>query len=155
MREATRRDIEYLAENLRDEDVAELAASGVYSPMFALEIGFTFSSPHSFIIDDKHGNPGLILGVVPGEDEFTGYVWLVGTEQIQKESVRFLRSSSPILQQIHEIAPLLTNYVWAGNTVHIRWLRWLGFIFISQRTFPQTNETFYEFMRLSTCVDQQ
>lgn len=140
---STNDDALYLMKNLRAADIDELAASG-QSPATALLDGLYLSQP-CFTAYDKAGNPALMMGVVPGEG-MVGYVWLLGTDSIETEATRFLRASKPLLNELHKIRPALINMVHAENHVHIRWLRWLGFSFVAQRTF--NNHQFYEIARL-------
>lgn len=54
-------------------------------------------------------------------------IWMLGHQDLEKYSVRFLKESRRVLAQILENYRLVENYVDAENTLTLRWLEWLGF----------------------------
>lgn len=141
-------DVPVLAATLRDADRDEVLAASGRTPLEALTDGLRWSSP-AYTLVDGEGTPIAMLGVVP-LDDLAGSVWLLGTDGIQKESIRFLRGSRLGLQKLHEVRPVLTNAVDARNTLHIRWLQWLGFTFLAEvRGAGPGGLPFYEFVRVS------
>lgn len=91
-----------------------------------------------------------MFGCVP-VDETSGSVWLLGSDDLTQPPLRkqFLAEGRVWLNQLHAFRPLLFNFVDARNTVHIRWLRWMGFTFL--RLHPEygvERRPFWEFARL-------
>jgi hypothetical protein len=65
----------------------------------------------------------------------------------------FLRASRQIVEEWQRDFPRLHNYTDARNTVHHRWLRWLGFTFTARHeTFGPLGLPFYEFVRIAPCA---
>lgn len=128
-----------LATRLRKADQVELDAHNVTAEL-ALGMGFTFSQPCLTIEhDDK---PIGMFGVTPvdGADE-VGQVWLLGSDEINDIRYQFLRESKRWLKEISNDYEMLCNVVHEGNTLHHRWLKFLGFSFLSHR------RPFFEFAR--------
>jgi hypothetical protein len=92
-----------------------------------------------------------MFGAVPCSD-LDGDVWLLGTDALATRPLagQFLRQSRFWLTALHEgCAPILHNVIDARNTLHIRWLQWLGFTFIKRHeVFGVEGRPFLEFMRL-------
>lgn len=123
VRRAIESDVLLIAPRLRAEDVAEAAAAG-RTPLQALAIAY-FESSRCFTvtIDDS---PEALFGVVPCGS--FGSVWLLGTPvTFAEEKQEFLRQSRHWMQQLAAGFDHIGNCVDARNTVHIRWLEWLGF----------------------------
>tara|TARA_B100000530_G_scaffold75944_1_gene45326 strand:+ start:1845 stop:2078 length:234 start_codon:yes stop_codon:yes gene_type:complete len=77
---------------------------------------------------------------------------MVGTDGILDVSTRFLRESRKYADEMQENYPLLWNFVDAKNTVHHRWLQWLGFTLIRKIKYGVLQGDFYEFARIKTNV---
>lgn len=82
-----------------------------------------------------------------------GQVWLLGTEGIKMHSIEFLRKSREWVSRLHEEFPVLYNDIDSRNTVHIRWLQWLGFKFINELpSYGYEGRLFYHFVRIKDHV---
>jgi hypothetical protein len=114
-------DWRHVAEHIRPADRAELTALGRL-PEQALLDGVRLSQLCFTIW--MGGNPAAVFGATP-----QGAIWLLGTPAIARHSAWFLRISPGCVNVLHSCSPVLWNWVDARNTVHIRWLRWLGFQF--------------------------
>jgi hypothetical protein len=139
------RALKYLADNLRDEDTAELyAASGKANwPVLLRGMG------QSDILKIGYADsvPFVVWGTVPAE---TGaLIWMVGTNGIVQHSKEFLRRSRALRDELHAAHPLLWNYADVRNTIHHRWLQWLDFKFIRKVPYGFEQRPFYEFGRLA------
>src|SRR5690606_34030015 len=121
-----------LAPNLREEDVQEILHASGLSPLHGLI--------HSF-------RPGTTLAVVWGDEVVAlfghsgdpgevGYPWMLASPALSKIRKSFLRECRRHVQEMLDIYGYLTNFVWAHNTVHIKWLQWLGF-----EILPETYHT--------------
>lgn len=115
---------------LRKADRKECEAQGI-SEDRALRESFELSPGCLTVMSG--GKPVAMFGVapVPG-DSVTGIVWFLGTDGITKITTRFLRESRKWLDHISAPYELLTNVVHIHNTIHLRWLRWLGFTTLRQ-----------------------
>lgn len=144
----TREDIEYVATNMRPEDVEECHANG-QTPLYALTVGVNVSRLSFALVDDNRV-PVAILGVTEGISKDWGLIWLLGTPGIETNQLKFLRHCRYGLKRMFEESgfEVFYNYTYAKNDVHHRWLRWLGFSFLRKLSLPPHNEEFYEFARL-------
>ena len=146
IRSSVKSDIDWLAPRLRKADKAEIKAFAGVSPKDALTVSFVASTCR--YTAEWEGEPIIMFGAGPVE-EGVGAVWLLGTDMIKKVRVPFLRESKRCLEALHDEYPLLFNYVDARNTLHIRWLKWLGFTFINRHPeFGVARIPFYEFVRI-------
>jgi hypothetical protein len=61
----------------------------------------------------------------------------------------FLRKSKEQLQQLFSNYSVLFNVVDARNTVHIRWIKHMGFTFVAEHAeWGPEKRLFYEFVRI-------
>lgn len=155
VRAAKGKDAAAMAPNLRAADLAELQASlgADADPEAVLKAGIKYSDdPRTVLVD---GVPAAIFGVCDtGESEPTvGCIWLMGTDAIETISMAFLRGCKAHLPMQQASYEILTNFVDSRNTVHIRWLQWLGFSIIREENdYGAEKRTFYEFARVSINV---
>lgn len=148
IRPSVQEDVDFLSNNLREEDVEEVLA-GNNTPLNALSHGFEKSSP-CYTLIDRQSTPLGMLGVVGGTYANSGIIWLLGTKGIEDNSVAFLRNSKPVLDDLfyRTGCTFFYNYTYAKNELHHRWLRWLGFTFLRTVTMPSTGKEFIEFVKL-------
>lgn len=120
-------EIEYIIENLRDQDRKEIAAShGKHAYRMLRD---TVSDPETRV-GIANGDPICLFGVTPKSVIGGGGTpWMVSTEDIKRHKVVFLRHSSAWVRSMRQKYGHLSNYVDDRNTVSKRWLRWLGFEF--------------------------
>ncbi len=152
-RPATREDIEWMAPRLRKADHNEVLAGGSRSVLAALEEGLKLSDKLLVGVDEED-KPVVIFGRCPF-DPLAYTVWLLATDDIKRHQTSFLRNSRPYLADFHDGVPLLFNLVDERNTLHIQWLRWLGFIFLQRHpSLGPENRPFLEFVSYRPCVNQ-
>jgi hypothetical protein len=155
IRESTLEDAEEMAPFLRAADIAELKASVGESLDIedVLRAGVEHSDdPRTMTID---GDPVAMFGVVDSKEGTpkTGWVWLLGTDEITENKTYFLRNCKKHLAYQEAPYEVLTNFVDARNTVHINWLRWMGFYFTREvENYGAEKRTFYEFARIKVNV---
>lgn len=65
---------------------------------------------------------------------------------------QFLRECRRYLAGMEQLYPVLFNLIDERNTVHMRWLRWMGFTFIRRTTYGHEQRPFLEFIKL--CVSR-
>ena len=132
-------DCVYLAKHLREADQNEVQAVCGECNLEALVFSWAQTPDPLAIVEGE--TPAGIFGVVPVEPG-VGAVWLVGTDAITHGRWSFLRESRQWLD-------LLFNYVDERNTVHLRWIEWLGFTFVARHTkYGYEQRPFLEFVRI-------
>ena len=146
VRPARLEDVEWIAPRLRDADRDEVLAAVGIAPEEALVEGFERSTKTFAGFYEEE--PFIVFGVGTGQPD-VGWPWLLGTDKIREARMGFLRQSEYWLNELHEGHPLLFNYVDARNTLHIRWLKWMGFSFINlHQEYGVGRLPFYEFVRI-------
>jgi len=147
MKVATEDDAIALAKKLRQEDIDEVKANSNLSPEEALVIGIKNSElPIGIYYNDECVS---IFGVVPVYK--SALIWLLASEDAFKYlKIPFLRNNKELVNFLNKKHTVLYNFVDARNKVHIKWLKWLGFIFINKiEKFGFEQRPFYEFVRLN------
>ena len=122
-RPATFRDGLEVAQNLRDEDRAEV--EGLGHSLLHVPYGILVSD-HATTILMRDGSLGGIAGITPVE-EGVGQVWMLCTKNIIKEPITFFRQSKQWMTEVQGDYRLLWNLADARNHVHHRLLKFLGF----------------------------
>lgn len=144
-------DVMLISPELREEDRAELTAASGMTPYFALERSFE-GTPDCRVGLDEHGRYLCIGGVVPWTGG-RGVIWLLATPAILDQRVTFLRHSKAWVERLQRQYPILCNCVDERNTVHIEWLKWLGFTFINRHPeYGAERIPFLEFVRIAPVV---
>ena len=141
-------DIDFVAPRLRKADYNECMASTGQKPRGVLhrsldlgDISLTLRAPNG----DRVG----LCGVVPSPLAEAGVVWMVATDDIYQHQTTFLRNSKRALKHLSEDYLVLFNCVDARNSLHIKWLRWMGFTFINKHeNYGAEKRLFYEFVRI-------
>lgn len=142
VRKAWPEDIHFLAATMREEDVNECYASGHF-PKDALFLGF--HNGITYTLMEPNGPIAGMLGVTKSHPEAKdGLVWMLATPAIEQYPMTFLRRCKPVLDRLYDESgcELLWNHTHKPNTVHHKWLKWLGFSFLREVG------DFYEFARL-------
>lgn len=114
-----------IAENVRAADVDELWASVKLTPYEAMVNGSKWSTAFVLLVD---GSPVCAFGVVPYSvlTKF-GAPWMVGTNDLDRCAVDFIRHCKTDLVGFFGEWDRLLNVVDARNAKAVRWLKWLGF----------------------------
>ncbi len=142
--DATLEHAERIADLMRPDDVREIWAAKKTTPRQAIITSFILSNyPKTIMIDDE---PVAMFGVT-GESVLsgTGTPWMLGTGEIEKISIRFLRGSKNGIKEILSGYRILENYVDARNTVSIQWLKWLGFDIMAAEPYGAFGLPFHRF----------
>lgn len=143
-REAHDKDIQSLSQRLREADLREIGAVGHTDPYGAL----CSSQEDSLVLVgvDEEDVPHLIFGVGDGPMPGLGMVWMMASDSIQDHWVQVLRETRPWVQRLGAGYNVLANMVHADNALHIRWLKWAGFVFLRKVEF--NGHQFYEFAKI-------
>ena len=96
-----------LSEHLREEDIQEIkAVMGNVPPLLSLLIGHKLSAV-PLVICDAESKPVAMLGVVP--NGLIGFIWMVGTDDLKKISLSFLRNSKDVCDVLKGKHQILHN----------------------------------------------
>jgi hypothetical protein len=145
LRLASEIDCIYLSENLRKEDIQEIQAVTGLPPLLSLLTGLKMSSV-PLVICNADCKPVAMLGVVP--NGLIGFIWMVGTDDLKKISLSFLRNSKDVCDVLKGKHQILHNYVDKRNKLHVNWLKWMGFTIINEINYGIENRKFYEFVKI-------
>lgn len=137
-------DAEYIAEHMREADRFELSAHG-REPLEALEDGMNDSQFSLTVL--REDRPVLMFGVAPGIEPGHGIIWLLSTDELLDMKKSFLRHSKEWLETLGLGYSYLSNVVDARNTVHVRWLKWMGMEFLG--TISVNGHPFISFGKLT------
>lgn len=137
-------DVYFLAPRLRYADKQEILSLVGLPPLQALLMSFK-SAQTCFTIFSSKSNPVAMFGVTE-----QGAIWLLATDDITTIQIPFLKECRNVVDFYNKKHPLLWNVVDCRNKLHIKWLDWCGFTFISKRKLGVLNKDFYEFVKL--CV---
>ena len=142
-------DIDYVAPRLRQADYRECLASTGRRPRQVLLQSLDLEGTTLTLRAPNGGRLGL-CGVVPSPLENAGIVWMCATDDIYQYQTAFLRKSKAALDYLAGDYAVLYNCVDARNTVHMKWLRWMGFTFINKHEkYGAEKLPFYEFVRIN------
>lgn len=146
-------DLFRMARYMRQADQNELRAASGLSPYMALERSFE-ATTDPYVGADERDRPVCMGGVVPVPGcPLRGVVWAVATNRVIHHRISFLRRSVPWVRLWQRQFPILTNAVDERNTVHIEWLKWLGFTFIARHPeYGVERRPFLEFVRIDPIV---
>lgn len=140
--------ISFIAENLREADRDELSASVGGHPEVAL-FDSVDNSVRTFLILDRTSLPIGIFGVAAGPTPGLGVVWMMGTDGVLEEALSVARQTRRYVEELHELFPILWNYVDARNELSLKWLEWAGFdITDAHPNHGPEGRLFYEFSRI-------
>src|SRR5689334_14792490 len=124
LREARVEDIEAIIPHLRLHDKKtierlQLDAIGLLKKTF--ENG---SPVYTATID---GAPAWMWGLVKKSLLATWVLWMLTTDMIHENPVKFLRQSRTIVKSLHATYGTIEGLVDSDFEISVRWLRWLGF----------------------------
>ena len=124
---ASEQDAKELSQNLRKEDLDEIKANANANPYHALVSGVKYSHLPLAIMNDEN-KPIMIMGVVSHGKQL-GLIWLLSYQKLNHIICIFTQLQRCIGLFLQSY-PVLYNYIDARNTLHLNWLKWLGFSFI-------------------------
>lgn len=151
LRRATLADAKYIAPRLREADRRECMARVGLKPDVVLPLTVTLEKD-VWVCCDLEDTPVVIMGVSPvALHPEMGIVWMTSTDEIFKYKMTLMKGTPEILEMFHDKYPLLANHVDARNTVHIKWLKKMGFSMLREMPeFGVERVPFIEFARLRT-----
>lgn len=72
-------------------------------------------------------------------------VWMLCTDLVETNKILFLRSTKDVLKEVMKKEGYLKNYVWLGNDLHVKWLKWMGAEFEEPIYYGYDGQPFKEF----------
>lgn len=136
-----------LAPRLRKVDLKEVKACSTEDPAKLLEDTIKIYGAFTYVIE-VNGLVIGIFGVVPHSD-IAGIIWMLGSDDIVKVKIPFLRNCKFWVEAFSDLYPILFNVVSKENELHISWLKWLGFKFINEyKEYGLNKEPFIEFIKV-------
>ena len=122
-RDATKADVGYIFNNLREDDLGEALASGDSAKEVLMESYRSSTECYVMCADEV---PFCIYGVV--KDTYNeGVPWMMGTDELRAHKVFFMRTIKKIVADWLHFYKRLYNIVWDKNSMHIDWLEHMGF----------------------------
>lgn len=75
---------------------------------------------------DEETNDVYCMWGVEDIGEIDDIIWMLCTNIVEQHPVAFLRFCKEYLKGLLEDHKILVNYVWLGNDLHVKWLKWMG-----------------------------
>jgi len=117
-----------LAPRLRDADLNELKAHGLVDIENALVSGVRDSIECYTVWNKKDDKAIAVFGSGDIENiPYSGYVWMLGSDDISKIKLEFLRHCKEWLAKLLRRYRIVYNIIDVRNEVHIKWLKYMGF----------------------------
>lgn len=137
-------DVELLAANLRQADLAECYAYGHTDQLPGLRQSAACSVLcWSGFVD---GELAAIIGVTPvSVMGGIGSPWMMGTPVLDRHSRILVRRTPDYIGRMLTAFPHLVNHVHAKNVTSVRWLRRLGFTLHEAEPYGARGELFHRF----------
>lgn len=72
-------------------------------------------------------------------------VWLLCTTRVEDNKIKFLRFMKKCYRKVIRKEGWLYNYVWTGNELHTKWLKYMGAEFFPEKNYKCNGQTFVLF----------
>ena len=122
----------------RDEDIREVSCVLNVDAVAERIAGYIADDcmcfPHTFLCLSD-GEPFAIVGTVATQHQSVRTIWCVGTDKIANGGMELLLWSQTIVNMMHEMSPILENYVDSRNRIHVKWIKSMGFTFTGRDYF--------------------
>ena len=140
----TTKRLRYIADHMRDEDVAEVWASNNHTPWESIDVSMSMTD--WAVVIEANGIPLAVLGLRRANMlTGSGVPWLLSSEDALDHKRSFLELTGPVIQEMLDKCPRLVNYVHVENKLSVRWLKWLGFKLDDPVMNPATGAMFRRF----------
>ena len=142
------KDCRNLAPIIRDTDKREIWASHGLTPLAGLQLSFLVSEECNSVVNDNQDIIGM-FGVT--NNGTVGVPWLLMSEASEGLSFNreFVTQNKQWVTEVQKRYQVLTNFVSQENKRAIKWLKILGFTFISLKpNYGVHPQPFYEFVRI-------
>ena len=138
VRPSVMEDVQPIADNMREEDRAEVKASHGHLPEQALISGLNDPLCECYTVTTK-GKPIAMFGCSQSPFPHLAGVWFLSTNETKQHIRDFLTLPPKFFKRWFETYPNLFNIVDKRNKASLRWLKRLGFKVIGEST-QWTNE---------------
>lgn len=129
---------------MREADAFEVWASHLHTPEGA--VVWSMQNSDECWAGLINGVPCCLFGVATSSlIGKVGCPWMLGTREIEKHAIPFLKRSKVVVDSWKENYDYLHNYVHTSNKVSIRWLRWLGFKIEDAEPYGALENYFHRF----------
>lgn len=144
-RKPTERDIEYLAANMRQSDIAEIQAAGDTRNLFDVVADGVADS--ALCVAVEYDGELLCIGGAAGRSLMSskGVAWMLCTQAIEKHNRLFLLHGRDCVRVLLLRYAMLENYIDARNIKSIRWLKKMGFAIQEPMPHPISGRMFCRF----------
>lgn len=124
-----RSDVDYIADNLRPADAAEVHATSGHADFRAILRRSVAFSDDVVVWYNAYGEPVGVQGVGTLSLLYnTGCPWLLGTPRLNEHLRAYIAIGRSYTDQMLAQYAHLTNHVDARNTKSVAWLQRLGFV---------------------------
>jgi len=123
-RPTTEADIGAIAASMRPADAYEVKVLSGQDPTEALTSSYELSQVCRTL--SYQDTPLIMYGTVEMPDG-SGCVWGLGSTEIEKHVIPFLRVSKTEVDILQGNFPLIFNFVHAANHLHLKWVDYVGF----------------------------
>ncbi len=116
-----------LAQNLREQDRAELDAAGHFDHLKTIQVSVEMSDWSRTAL--VNGRVACMFGVAPMGTVLDprGVPWMLGTDLVPQNRRALARLAPQYIRAMLQTYPRLLNTVHARNTLAVRWLQRAGF----------------------------
>ncbi len=147
LRQSNLQDLDYVCKNMRQMDRLEATYQTGQNAEEALRLSYLYAAKTLTIAGDDNQPMGL-CGVIAD-----GCIWMVATDELfsnRKYKIQLIRQGKQWVDNLLKNYKILYNFVYAENDSAIKWLRALGFTFISyHKEYGKQSKPFYEFLRIA------
>jgi hypothetical protein len=144
IRASIREDVDYLKDNLRDEDLEEMRLMGVETIENSLLFGFESPESHCYTVIHK-GNIAAMFGVVPAGDG-SATLWMLSTSEVKKFKHKFMKLTKKYVNYFKAEYETLFNLIHPSNTMSMKLVEILKAEFRWGYNSPATGEPFILFL---------
>lgn len=131
VQDLTKEHVEAILDDIRPEDYREWYAGTGKPFMESLESVFADENHYAKVALGPDGK-GLIFWGVDNSRKTCGNVWMFATTSAAKMQIALHKALLPHLEEMQERWGLLRALADSRNTLHHRWLKWLGFKFVNE-----------------------
>lgn len=140
----TGRHLRSIADRFRPEEAVECMASWNEEPLVGVTRSWLFSAESAVCIDGD-GLPLCIWGINDevSADDWAEF-WLLGTTDILKHKIAFLRTCRDYMPLVAAKYPRLRSHIDARYDLSLRWAKWLGCEICAPAPFGKNGALFCE-----------
>ena len=136
--------VEYIANNMRYDDMVEIICAGAPNPLTAIQECVKISQ--ACVVASYQDEPMVIYGMSkPCLSSGVATIWMLGTVSSAQLPKEFMVYTRKVLKEMLKEAGTLENYIHCGNKTNIKWLKALGFKFGKPAKMGTHNQHFMKF----------